>query len=220
VSDSEEILGVVGRAFDAYITAVFFAGLLFFSMKWLEVAISNEDWWFAGAIGLVLLAMMAGVARGASRVAAVLVGSNGKLVLETPSPNVGETIKGYVLLTPSTIFPGLLCVRLVCEEGRWTWRDTFKTKVRWSAEIRERPEKSDEGHRLPYEFDTHADLPGTGGQGQEPRHDWFVEVASAMTHRVFCTFELKIFGPLTEAGRALKQARRRHPEAFDGYAQP
>jgi hypothetical protein len=211
--DGEEILGVVGRAFDAYIAVFATCAFAFFTVKWIEAAIAAEEWGFAAGLSLVLLALMAIVARAASMVAAILVGSNGKLVLQTRSPNVGERIKGYVLLTRSTILPGLLCVRLVCQEGHWTWMDTFKTKVRWSTEIRERPETTDEGHRLPFEFDTPADLPGTGGQGNEPRYDWCVEVASAWTRRVFCAFELKIFGPLTEAGRALKEVQRRHDES-------
>ena len=213
MSDSEEILGVVGRAFDAYVTAVVTIGLSFVGIKWLEIAIEEEHWGFAAAIGAVLLVLMSGVAHAASLVAAVLVGSNGKLVLKTRSPNVGDRIEGYVLLTRSTIFPGPLCVRLVCQEGRWTWRDTFKTKVRWSAEIREYPDSRPDGHRVEFGFDTPPDLPGTGGQGNGPRYDWFVEVASAWTRRVFCAFELKIFGPLTEAGRALKEVQRRHDES-------
>lgn len=220
MSDDQEILEMVGQAFDVCVAAVLTVAFLFFGALWLEIFVQNEAWVAAGVTGVVVLFLMANVARAVSAVVPVVVRSNGKLVLQTRSPNVGERIKGYVLLKRSTIFPGLLCVRLLCQEGRWTGPHKFKEKTRWSAEIRERPDKLPEGYRLAFEFETPGDLPGSGGRGNEPQIGWIVEVASAMTGRVFCAFELHIFGPLTEAGRALKAAEKRSARAFDGYAQP
>ena len=213
--EAHERLEYVATVFDRVAQVVLIGIFLTVAAIWMSIFLEAEDWWAAGGLGLVVLVLMSGLAHYARLVAAVLLSSDGGVVLNTRSANVGETIEGHVRMGWGTIRPGTLRVQLLCREGAWRSSGGVKWRTLWMAEQRQEAEDTPEGYRVPFRFEIPGHLPGTAWKNGPPRPvSWGIELVSPFTLRTVESHEVQIFGPLSEAGRALKTAMRNRPAAF------
>jgi hypothetical protein len=170
----------------------------------LPILWEHEEWILFGAIAALDLSFMLVLANHVQWFLEAIRGPGGKLALARKATNAGEPFEGHVLLPKGSILTGVLRVRLVCDISK---NNGEKWSEHWVGEQRVRPDDTLDGPRVQFSIPTQPDSPATG-PAKEPwtSYQWRLEVLSGITGNLLCEFDVRMYGPLSEAGRAFKAA--------------